>query len=184
MSDMLFEFEHQGRIVRPGQMMYVAPAYWWQAGPQGRVERYHGDTVTLRSDNGAAPTVPLTALSWDPLPETVAYEELQQAGFDRPTSRDALVWMAARRLDPASDVIAGNASPSMPIGRRLPSEAEIDEYLDDYEMVGEDDTGQEGSYCPTDREKTLIKDAIMGLLGGLVHTETEAPGEKTQPGRA
>lgn len=96
MSEMKFEFEHQGRTVRPGQRMHVAPAYWQKAGPIGTVERYFGDSVVLRADNGAVPTVPLEALSWDPHPETVALEELRDAGFNRPTTRDVMVWMAAK----------------------------------------------------------------------------------------
>lgn len=56
--------------------------------------------------------------------------------------------------------------------------------LDEYKMVGDDATGEEGYYRPTDREKALIKGAIMGLFGGLTNTEAEAPDENTQPGRA
>lgn len=96
MSDMAFQFKHQGRTVRPGQRMHVSPAYWQKAGPVGKVERYYGDSVTLRTDNGAVPTVPLEALSWDPHPETVAMEDLREAGFQRPTTRDVQVWLAAR----------------------------------------------------------------------------------------
>jgi len=98
MSDELnFCFEHKGRMVLPGQMLHVSPEFHCKAGTHGRVERYYGDSVMLRSDNGAVPTVPLVALSWEPHPETTAMEELQNAGFSRPTSRDVAVWIAARK---------------------------------------------------------------------------------------
>ena len=93
-----FEFEHDGRTVRPGQMMHIAPGYHSRAGAVAKVERYYGDSVLLRTDNGAVPTVPLTAISWEPHPETVAMEELNAAGFSRPTQRDVAVWIAARKL--------------------------------------------------------------------------------------
>lgn len=91
-----FEFQHEGRDVRPGQLMHVAPGYWSQAGATAKVERWYGDSVMLRTDNGAVPTVPLCALSWNPHPETVALEEMRRAGFVRPNTRDLHVWMLAR----------------------------------------------------------------------------------------
>lgn len=100
MNEMEFTFEHEGRTIRPGQMMHVAPEFWGRAGRIGTVERYHGDSVTLRAPNGAVPTVPLHGLLWSAHPITTAYEELQAAGFDHPTVRDADVWMAARALGP------------------------------------------------------------------------------------
>jgi len=96
MDELNFEFEHEGRTVRPGQLMHVAPHAWWQAGPHGKVERFFGNSVMLRSDNGAVPHVSLDCISWEPFPETIAREELRSAGFTRPTNRDVAVWMAAR----------------------------------------------------------------------------------------
>lgn len=97
MEDVSFTFELEGRTVRPGQVLHVAPTYWWRAGPSGKVERLCGDSVVLRTDNGAVPTVPLDCLSWEPHPETLAREELRAAGFVRPTDRDVDVWLTARR---------------------------------------------------------------------------------------
>jgi hypothetical protein len=95
----IFSFKHKGRIVRPGTVLHVAPSEWHRAGPSGKVERYWGsDSVLLRADNGAVPTVALHRLSWEPHPETVAMEELRVAGFTRPTYRDVRVWMAARSM--------------------------------------------------------------------------------------
>lgn len=100
MSEFDFEFEHEGRTVLSGQVLHVHPAYHRRAGSTGRVERYYGDSVMLRSNNGAVPTVPLSALSWTPHPETVAMEELAHAGFTRPSHREVAVWIAARRKVP------------------------------------------------------------------------------------
>jgi hypothetical protein len=44
------------------------------------------------------------------------------------------------------------------------TEALVDEYLEDYEMVGEDEQGRDACYTPNDREKALIKDFVMGLF--------------------
>lgn len=43
-------------------------------------------------------------------------------------------------------------------------DAAIREYLNDYELIGEDDAGADASYTPTQRERVLIYDAINGLL--------------------
>lgn len=92
-----FEFNVKGRVVRPGQKMHVAFEYWRIAGPYGVVERYHGDTVVLRSDNGAVPTVPVSALMWEPDPVCTAVEELREAGFSKMSFRDIDIWLAAKR---------------------------------------------------------------------------------------
>jgi hypothetical protein len=95
-DELEFSFEHEGRTVTPGAVLYVQPDYHWLAGPRGRVERYHGVRVTLRSDNGAVPVLPLAALSWEPHPVTIAMEELSAASVDNPSRRDAYLWMLAR----------------------------------------------------------------------------------------
>lgn len=45
-----------------------------------------------------------------------------------------------------------------------PTEADIDSFLEDYEMRGEAEDGRDTCYTPTEGERFLIKDAIMGLL--------------------
>ena len=40
----------------------------------------------------------------------------------------------------------------------------IDAFLEDYEMCGEDEIGRDACYLPTENDKALIKDAVMGLL--------------------
>lgn len=109
MSETEFAFEHQGRTVRPGQVMHLAPQYWQRAGAQATVERYYGDSVMLRTDNSAVPTVPLDALSWEPHAETLAMEGLRVAGFARPTLRDVAVWIAARHAALAASPNTGEA---------------------------------------------------------------------------
>ena len=47
---------------------------------------------------------------------------------------------------------------------RAMTEAMVDEYLEDYEMVGEDAEGCDACYTPSEDERALIKDAVMGLL--------------------
>lgn len=40
----------------------------------------------------------------------------------------------------------------------------IDNYVDDYEMLGETEDGRDACHTPTESERALIKDAICGLL--------------------
>ena len=42
-------------------------------------------------------------------------------------------------------------------------EAVISEYVEDYEMIGEDGQGRDCGYTPNENEKDLIKDAFMGF---------------------
>lgn len=43
-------------------------------------------------------------------------------------------------------------------------EAAIDSYIEDYELMVEDDEGREGHHTPTELERMLIKDCVMGIL--------------------
>ena len=47
---------------------------------------------------------------------------------------------------------------------RAMTEAMVDEYLEDYEMYGEDADGRDACYATTEGERALIKDAVMGLF--------------------
>ena len=49
-------------------------------------------------------------------------------------------------------------------GWAFPTEPQIDEYLADYEMRGEDEDGRDARHVPSDTDKAVIKDAVMGLL--------------------
>lgn len=44
------------------------------------------------------------------------------------------------------------------------NDAQIDEFLQDYEMLGENEAGQDCYYTPTEGDKALIKDAIFGYF--------------------
>lgn len=44
---------------------------------------------------------------------------------------------------------------------------DVEEYVAEYEMLGEDDEGREGYYTPSEKEKALIADAIYGVLPQL-----------------
>jgi len=58
------------------------------------------------------------------------------------------------------------AAPAAPKGGvDWPAVAEVvREFVDDYQMMGEDEQGREGIYTPNEREKMLILDAVHGLL--------------------
>ena len=56
------------------------------------------------------------------------------------------------------------------------SEPLIDEFLEDYEMVGEAEDGRDACHAPTEGERFLIKDAVMGLLqAALDHADASQP---------
>lgn len=46
---------------------------------------------------------------------------------------------------------------------RADYEARIDAYIEDYELLGEDDSGAECCYTPNELERTVLKDAFMGF---------------------
>jgi hypothetical protein len=47
------------------------------------------------------------------------------------------------------------------------TEERLDSYLEDYEMVGESEDGRDACYTPTEGERHLIKDAVMGFLADV-----------------
>lgn len=51
------------------------------------------------------------------------------------------------------------------------TEAEVDEYLEEYEWRGEDADGRDTGHTPSQFEVMLIKDAIMGLLSEPVQAQ-------------
>ena len=92
-------YEVEGRPVFYGDVLHLPPRLFNRAGPS--VRAYLADDgsgeATMRSDSGAVPTVRICDLSWEPHPETIALQELEKAGFKRPTMRDVQVWLAARK---------------------------------------------------------------------------------------
>lgn len=47
---------------------------------------------------------------------------------------------------------------------RVINEQFIDDYLEDYELIGEAEGVGDCCYTPTETERDLIKDAVLGLL--------------------
>jgi hypothetical protein len=81
-------------------------------------------------------------------------------------------------MQPMYDAFAAKpAAPSAEQGT-WPTEAQVDEYIDDYVLEGvENESGAEGYYTPNERERFLIKDAILGLIA----TQPAAPVVPNKP---
>lgn len=104
-------------------------------------------------------------------------------GFSADWGWDAWRASAARfNVQPKHTVapaVDSNVSRAAESWRAL-TETMIDAYLEDYEMVGEDEGGRDACYAPTEGERALIKDAIMGLLAeadsvGYMMAAAQAP---------
>ncbi len=67
---------------------------------------------------------------------------------------------------------ASLAEPSEPVAW---SESAIDEYLDGYSLIGDD-----GDYTPSDDEKFVIKDAIIGFMSATRETKNSPSIEDIQ----
>ena len=63
-------------------------------------------------------------------------------------------------LKAALDVPAPKVEPAHPTDL----EKVIDDYIEYYEMHGESEDGRDAIYTPTENDKALLKDAILGLL--------------------
>jgi len=63
-------------------------------------------------------------------------------------------------LQAALDAPAPKVEPAHPIDL----EKVIDDFIEDYEMHGESEDGSDAIYTPTENDKALLKDAILGLL--------------------
>jgi len=96
-------------------------------------------------------------------------DELIQAGY----GRAAAPAPAPAAAPPKCDGNHGGPPCADPECWAKPDELEqiIDGYLEDYELIGEDEAGRDGCYRPTETERGLIKDAFMGLLA---HDEWDA----------
>lgn len=91
-------FELEGRPVRRGDRLFVAPGYFQRAGPQvtAIVEARDGQLTVRSQSGGAVATLPVNALSWEPHPDTVDMETMQLQGIDRPTPELLKVWRRGR----------------------------------------------------------------------------------------
>ena len=95
-TEVLFELD--GKPVRRGDRLHVAPGYHNQAGAE--VDAYceaSGESAIFRAvPSGAVPTLPLTAVSWAPHPDTVDLEAMSRQGIRRPSAKDLNVWRLGR----------------------------------------------------------------------------------------
>jgi len=152
MSELKPLFELEGRPVMRGQELHIAPSYHWRAGARAKVERFHNDEeVQLRSDNGAVPTVPVRALSWRAHPDTVAMEQMAEAGLGRASQRDLAVWKAARaqpvqaappaeqQIEAACEAVASALGDAYDCGRHWSAWSYGTMGPDDFSQVSEDD---------------------------------------------
>lgn len=77
----LFHLEDGSPVYR-GEVLHVAPEYFNRAGATVHAEfsAEGGDSVTVRTiPEGAVPTIPISALSREPHPDTTDREHLAQA---------------------------------------------------------------------------------------------------------
>lgn len=92
----------EGRPVYKGDRLHVAPHYHRKAGAQVFAYREAIDGVaTCRSTpSGAVPSVPITALSWNPFQETLDREAIQkQLPYSRISDRDVQMWQLGRDVE-------------------------------------------------------------------------------------
>lgn len=70
-----------------------------------------------------------------------------------------------RAIDPMASSIALCTAPVSVEPVNWPAvEARISEFVNEYEMVGEDEQGRDGHYTPNESERALILDAMHGVL--------------------
>lgn len=91
-------FTLDGREVHCGDLLHVAPDYQSKAG--ATVEAYRealdGFAVFRSVTNGAVPTMPLSAVSWEPNPDTIDLETMRKQGIRRPSVKDLEIWRLGR----------------------------------------------------------------------------------------
>lgn len=90
-------YEVEGKPVYEGDVLHCHPSIFSRAGATVKAyQESFGGRAVMRSHSGAVPTVDISLLSWEPHPETIAMQELEKAGFRRPSFRDVQVWIAAK----------------------------------------------------------------------------------------
>jgi len=100
-GEVLFRLE-DGSPVYGGDTLHVAPEYLRKAGAvvtaAFRCDHVAAIEVTVRSKNGAVPTIPIKALSREPHPHTIIVSEISAATgimMSDVSNRDIRVWKAA-----------------------------------------------------------------------------------------
>ena len=102
-TDVLFELD--GKPVRRGDRLHVAPGYYYQAGAEVEAdyEASGGSAVFRAVPSGAVPTLPVSAVSWSAHPDTLDLEAMSRQGIGRPSVRDLSVWRLGRAAALQSD---------------------------------------------------------------------------------
>jgi hypothetical protein len=114
-------------------------------------------TFTPDVKTGTPPTSQEPAPAARPMTDAQAYEI---------AGRVSTCVEAIREAEKSHRISSQPTAPAVPAGEAyfVSQERVIDEYLSDYEMIGETEDGRDACYTPTDGDRALIKDAIMGLL--------------------
>lgn len=113
------------------------------------LERWADGYSAIRSSTAQLrPTLQVAAIQWQAMLTAAPQAPAQDAG----AVRDATKWNAL-------------------------TEAALDSFLEDYEMCGEAEDGRDAVHTPTEGERALIKDAVMGFL-----VEAEAAAMSAQGG--
>lgn len=81
--------------------------------------------------------------------------------LDEPVTFNATKIAIADAIDA---LLLAVAAPKVEPAHPTDLEKVIDDYIEDYEMVGESEDGRDAIYTPTENDKALLKDAILGLL--------------------
>lgn len=103
-------FELDGRPVHRGDRLCVAPSYQNLGGSV--VEAYRaaidGHAIFRAVPTGAVPTLPVSAVSWAPHPDTVDLEVMRRQGIRRPSVASLNVWRLGRAAasQPDSQTVA------------------------------------------------------------------------------
>lgn len=187
-----FSAEPSCRFWGPGSTQAPAPA---QSGPKGEaaadvlldmgwrwapeLEAWHGPS-----------TAPVDEPAADDAGDVCAVEDWEQAD-PRRTAEAVYGCRCKRCLAKRQERDAKLAAAQAPAVRddraarawAALTEPLIDEFLEDYEMVGEDEAGRDACHVPTEGERFLIKDAVMGLLqAALDHADaSHVPVQGSQP---
>ncbi len=101
--------------------------------------------------------------------------EMSEDGIAAWHARQAwrFIGIAARALEESSRAaIKAKAVQVEPVAW---TEKYIDEYLEDYELFGEDDAGRDCCYTPNENDKALIKDAMMGFTSFVPFATPQQP---------
>lgn len=95
-------------------------------------------------------------------------EKALRAALDAPAPNEDDEWCHCGKIE-CSYCHATAKRPDAPAPKVEPAhptdlEKVIDDYIEDYEMVGESEDGRDAIYTTTENDKALLKDAILGLL--------------------